>query len=296
MLNSNKNLIINENTLNLETLTHLQEKPAPFTPGEPLFWNDPHISKQMLATHLDPALDLASRRPEIIDRSVDWIMETLNLQSGDFVIDLGCGPGLYTSRLAQKGLQVTGVDYSQRSINYAEEFAKQHHLDITYRHQNYLTLADSQQYDAALLIFGDYCPLSPDQRSQLLKNIHRALKPGGHFILDVSTRVLRKKHGSTIGWYVIESGFWKPGPHLVLDQGFDYPEQSIYLNQSIVIETNGKVSVYRNWFQDYDRETITAELEDGNFSMVSTWSDLAGTPYSEDTEWIGLVTQKLTSL
>ena len=62
-------------------------------------------------------------------------------------------------------------------------------------------------------------------------------------------------------WYVAESGFWKPGWHLVLEEGFDYPEQAIYLNQFTVIEADGKVSVYRNWFQDYNPESITEELE-----------------------------------
>ena len=76
------------------------EKPEPFTPGEPLFWDDPHISSQMLKTHLDPTTDLASRRPEIIELTVTWLVETLSLQPGDSVLDLGCGPGLYSARLA----------------------------------------------------------------------------------------------------------------------------------------------------------------------------------------------------
>ena len=92
----------------------------------------------MLAAHLDPTNDLASRRPETIDRSVDWLMQTLNLESGDALLDLGCGPGLYASRFARKGVQVTGVDYSRRSIDYAVAYAQEHDLDICYRYQNYL--------------------------------------------------------------------------------------------------------------------------------------------------------------
>ena len=33
------------------------------------------------------------------------------------IADFGCGPGLYTTRLARKQAQVTGVDFSKRSIN-----------------------------------------------------------------------------------------------------------------------------------------------------------------------------------
>jgi SAM-dependent methyltransferase len=271
-------------------LIELQQKPAPFTPGEALFWDDPHISSQMLEAHLNPEIDAASRRPETIDRSVKWLIETLELKPGDSVVDLGCGPGLYASRFARAGLHVTGVDYSRRSIEYATSYATENRLDIRYRYQNYRELDDEGQYQAAFLIYGDFCPLNPQQRSTLLYNIQRALRPGGKFVLDVSTRVCRQKHGARNGWQAMESGFLKPGPHLLLQEGFEYPEQSIWLDQYTVIEADGSLSVYRNWFQDYTPETITAELSQAGFSVESLWGDLTGTPYTPESEWIGIVT------
>jgi SAM-dependent methyltransferase len=276
----------------LPQLLQLQKKPAPFEPGEPLFWNDPHISAQMLKVHLDPDIDAASRTPETIDRSVQWIIETLALKTDDAVLDLGCGPGLYASHFARAGLQVTGVDYSHRSIEYASQYASEHNLHIHYRYQNYLELDDDNLYDAVLLIYGDFCPLDPQQRATLLKNVNRALKTGGGFVLDVTTREHRRKHGNKNSWYAAESGFWKPGLHLVLEEGFDYPEQSIWLDQYTVIEGNGKVSVYRNWFQDFTPETITEELAQGVFFVEGLWGDLTGMQYSPDGEWIGIVARK----
>jgi SAM-dependent methyltransferase len=287
-----KHSFLTDAGLDLAKLQAYQKKPAPFTPGEPLFWDDPHISKGMLAAHLNPDLDLASRKPETIDRSVAWISAALDLQPGDAVLDLGCGPGLYASRFAQRGYQVTGVDGSRRSIEYAREYARENDLDINYRYENYLTLTDEDQYEAVLLIYGDFCPLNPDQRSILLTNIHRALKPGGFFVLDVTTPLCHQRHGNTNGWYAAETGFWRPGPHLVLEDGFAYPDQDIYLDQMIVIEESGVTTVYRNWFQDYTPERITAELAEGDFEVQSLWNDLTGTPYQEGTEWIGVVAQR----
>lgn len=273
----------------LSQLIKLQQKPAPFEPGEPLFWNDPHISTQMLKAHLDPTMDAASRAPATIDRSVHWIIETLALKAGDTVLDLGCGPGLYASRFSRAGLNVTGVDYSINSIEYARQYASENNLDVTYRYQNYLELSDEGLHDAAFLIFGDFCPLNPQQRSTLLKNVSRALKPGGKFVLDVTTREHRRKHGNQNRWYAAESGFWKPGPHLVLEEGFDFPEQSIWLDQFTILEADGKVSVYRNWFQDYIPDTVIEELTQGGFSVESLWGDLTGIPYSPASEWIGII-------
>jgi SAM-dependent methyltransferase len=278
--------------LDLDRIRRLQEKPPVFESGEPRFWDDAHISKSMLACHLDPETEAASRPPEIIERSADWIMEQLGLTAGDEVLDLGCGPGLYAVRFAGRGLKVTGVDLSRRSIAYARKAAKESRLDITYRCENYLRLLDAGRYRAAFLIYGDYCPLSPENRARLLQNVRRALRPGGFFVLDVTTPELRKKHRNTNHWYAAESGFWKPGPHLVLEQGFEYPAHSVFLDQYIVVESDGAVTAYRNWFRDFTREEIVSELQSGGFDIQGVWNDLWGTPYSEGGDWIGVIARK----
>ena len=222
-----KQNILSRNHLDISRLQALAQKPEPFAPGIPRFWDDPHISKQLLAAHLDPETDLASRKPDTIDASVAWIMEVLDLQAGDRVLDLGCGPGLYSNRLAQLGLQVTGVDYSQRSIEYARWAAKELNLAIEYRYHDYHSLEEEGVYDAALLIYGEYCVFNPDQRRKLLSNIKAALKPGGAFVFDVTTPNLASHQGEHAGWQALETGFWRAGPHLDLTQGFDYPDQDI---------------------------------------------------------------------
>jgi SAM-dependent methyltransferase len=282
--------------IDLSRICQLQEKPQPFEPGEPMFWTDPYIAKQMLASHLDPNVDGASRRPETIERITNQIATSVGLRPGDCILDLGCGPGLYAERLARAGFQVTGVDFSQNSIDYAIKQAAlaragQKNLPVQYRCQNYLELDDQALYSAVLLIYGDFCPFSPQQRAKLLANVRAALKPGGCFILDVTTPRCHQKYGLKNGWYAAGQGFWKPGPHLVLEQGFTYPDD-LFLDQYIVIEGDGKISVYRNWFQDYTPETIRAELAANGFEVESLWGDLTGVPYTPESEWIGIVARK----
>ncbi|MFW5714594.1 MAG: SAM-dependent methyltransferase [Brevefilum sp.] len=284
--------IFSNQHFDISLLSTLQQKPKPFTPGVPRFWDDPHISKHLLAAHLDPDTDLASRKPETIDASVGWIMNTLDLQAGDRVLDLGCGPGLYANRLAQLGVQVTGVDYSRRSIEYARWAAEDLGLAIEYRCQDYLNLNEEAVYNAAMLIYGEYCAFNPEQRRQLLANVKRSLKPGGYFVFDVSTPNLPGHQGDHTEWQALETGFWRAKPHLVLAQGFEYSKEMIYLDQYLVIEADGKLSVYRNWFQDFDRESITAEVEGTGFTVQSIWGDLTGAPHTPQSEWIGLMVQK----
>lgn len=291
-----ENIISSNGKLALERIQQIEQKPFPYTPGELSFWDDPYISRQMLAAHLDPDTDAASRRPETIERSVSWIAEELRLQPGDAVLDLGCGPGLYAYRLAEMGLQVTGIDYSSVSIDYARQYAFDHDLDINYCCQDYLTLEDQPRYDAALLIYGDFCPLSPDQRRRLLANISRALKPVGLFVLDVSRHDPKNLEPTASNWYAAVGGFWRPGPHLVLEKRFCYPKTALILDQYTVIEENGSLSTYRLWRQEYTPESIASELEAGGFEVLSIWGDLTGMPYTDDTEWIGIIARKEASL
>jgi SAM-dependent methyltransferase len=278
--------------LDFETLHRLGQQPPLYEPGNPIFWDDPHISQHLLEAHLDPDTAAASRRPEVIDATVDWLVSYLSLEPGAAWLDLGCGPGLYTSRLAQRGLNVTGIDFSQRSLAYARETAAQQGLSVTYRRENYLALEDTAQYDAVSLIYGDFCPLPPEDRATLLDRVHRALKPGGRFVFDLSTPRHHELYGLKSNWYSApKGGFWKPGPHFVLERGFPYPDD-MYLDQYVILEPGQEVTIYRFWFQDYGPERIAAELADHGFEMVAHWGDLAGTLYTAESEWLGVVAQR----
>ncbi len=285
-------LITPSHALNLDLLRSLSEPPPLFAPGEPHFWDDPHISQGMLAAHLSPDTDAASRRPATIEQTVRWLITRFKPDPGDQVLDLGCGPGLYAERLARAGLRVTGIDVSQRSLDYARQNAARQRLVITYRRENFLALDDFEQYALALQIYGELNTFAPDVLADLLRRVYRALQPGGWFIFDVTTAAHSARYRTLNGWQVLDSGFWKPEPHLVLERSFHYPEASTHCDQYVVVTTGGTVSVYRNWFVDYTRESITAVLEKAGFAVRGIWSDLAGAPYHPATEWLGVAAQR----
>ena len=132
---------------------------------------------------------------------------------------------------------------------------------------------------------------APPKRDSLLALLRRALKPGGLLIFDVTTRELRMKCGGKNGWYISDSGFWRPDRHLILTQGYDYPEDNVWLDQTIIIDSDD-VKVYNNWFHDYDLATIRQVLHRANVKVTHTWNDLSGSPYKEGGDWIAIVARK----
>jgi SAM-dependent methyltransferase len=279
--------------INFAALARCAQKPDLDEPGEALFWNDPYIAQQMLKAHLDPNTDAASRKPETIDRCMAWMVDQLQLKSGACFLDLGCGPGLYTIRLARRGLKVTGIDFSLNSLDYARLQARQENLSIDYILQDYLTLDYDSVFDAACLIYFDLGVFSKANRVKLLPKIARALKPGGHFVFDVVSEHYSLKTQEEMNWEVCPSGgFWRPGAHLVLSQDFSYPEEMTHLDRYLVIDESGSLVAYHVWEHYFTVEILRSELEQAGFSEVALWSDLTGTPYDERAGSIGVIARK----
>ncbi|MBR9999180.1 MAG: class I SAM-dependent methyltransferase, partial [Cyclobacteriaceae bacterium] len=150
-------------------LEHINCLPAPFecyTAHK--LWTHEHTSEQMLRYHLDQEIDLSSRKGAFIDASVEWVSSCFGINSQSRIADFGCGPGLYTTRLAKYGGQVTGIDFSKRSIEYAREAARKEGLDIRYLDENYLSGEIHETFDLIIMIMCDFCALSPSQRSTML--------------------------------------------------------------------------------------------------------------------------------
>lgn len=278
----------------LKIIAGYADKPALFAPSEPAdlhFWDDPHISKGMLETHLNPDTDLASRKPDTIDQQINHLVSSGLINSSDKLLDLGCGPGLLANRFAAKGVKVTGIDISQGSLNYAIAQARAYGFDIVYRLVNFLDLDYTNEFNAALQSFCEIGTLSDENRDILFRKIHRSLKPGGVFVFDVTTPFLKLGPCPQYHWHILDRGFWRPGRHLTMEMRFDYLENNIILFQTIVLDED-KMTVYRIWNHNYTPETLKPALEKAGFQIENIWNNLDGTPYKAGGEGLAVAARK----
>lgn len=262
------------------------KKPGLYERTPELFWNDPHISSQMLEAHLNPDTDAASRNPGFIESAVEWISALV--PEGASLMDIGCGPGLYTKRFAQKGLRVTGMDFSERSIRYARE----HDPKSEYVFRDYLTIEDECAFDIITLIWCDYGALTTSERENLLKRVYRALRPGGMFLFDVFTPSWFLKHKDTTSWVVCEQGgFWSPNPHICLDAHYHYEDGRVELCRTVVVE-KGAIRCYNIWDTFFTKQQLLGEAAPFGFGDCQFFSDVAGKPYSGDSKTLCAVMTK----
>lgn len=259
-----------------------RSRPEPFSAFTTLdLWNDPHISQQMLAAHLDPHSPMASRTHAFIDSSVEWLVGMLALTPGSRVLDLGCGPGLYAHRLARRGIRVLGIDASDRSVASATEVADQEGLAAQFRRGDYLRDDLGQGHDAAILIYEDYSVLSPTQRGLLLRRVAAALGPRGRIVFDVtSTARFASFRESIVTEPNLMGGFWSADPYVGTRETWTYPEQSLVL-EKYTIETAHASREFWNWMHCLDPETVTRELAENGFRAPALYGDVTGAAYDE---------------
>ncbi len=274
-------------------LEEINSRPKPFQyyTAETL-WTDEHTSKQMLKYHLDDSVDASSRNSKFIQRSVEWIASHFKINPQTSIADFGCGPGLYATRLAEKGADVTGVDFSENSIRYAKETAAQKELDIHYVRQNYLEFETDKRFDLIIMIMCDFCPLSPAQRQTMIRKFHTLLKPGGAVLLDVySFTFFDQRNEAATYEYNLLDGFWSPESYYGFLNTFKYEKEKVLLDKYTIVE-EARTRVIYNWLQCFSRDSITMEFEQNGLKIEEVYSDVAGTPFSSNSSEFAIVARK----
>lgn len=262
-----------------ETLADFLVRPAPFSVSTTeLLWTDPHIAGEMLRFHLDETSDLASRRASAIDAFVGWLDRRFPL-TGAAVTDLGCGPGLYTTRYAKRGAVVTGLDFSANSLAYARKAAKAANLPIDYRQADYLRDDLPSNQDIVTMIYGDFCAMAPNKRRLILEKVRAALKPNGVLVFDVfSTGMFEDLREERIFEARLMNGFWAAGDYVGFKATFLYQSEAIGLDRYLIATPDRTFQVY-NWMQYYTPATVIGEVRTAGYSTADTADFRTGAPW-----------------
>jgi len=270
-----------------EKIENINTRPDPFefyTASD--LWTDEHTSEQMLKFHLNEDIDVSSRNAEFINRSVEWIASHFNIKAGTKIADFGCGPGLYATRLARMQADVTGIDFSKRSIHYAQQVAANQGLSIRYVNRNYLQFETHDRFHLILMIMCDFCALSPTQRKNMLTRFHTLLQPDGSVLLDVySLNAFEQREETTLYEANLLNGLWSSDKYYGFLNTFKYERQKVVLDKYTIIEAHRTRTIY-NWLQYFSLETLEREFIESGFTIDKTFSDVAGTPFdSKDNEF-----------
>lgn len=134
------------------------------------------------------------------------MVEDLGLQPGNFVLDVGSGPGLWSNELAKKVApngKIIGIDLSVDALNYAKSNLENYpHQDIIeYAQADFFNMPYPDETFDFVFCANSQMYFTDAQKEQLLKEQKRVVKTGG--------KIASKEYdGETIILYPIPPELW----------------------------------------------------------------------------------------
>ena len=233
-------------------------------------WDDPEFSRRMLVEHLAQGHDMASRRAAWIDRQVAWIHDELLEGQPASILDLGCGPGLYSHRLAMRGHRCRGIDFGPASI----EYARQHNPDparCDFVLGDIREVALSGPYLLAMILFGELNVFSPAEAAAILRKAWASLEPQGRLIVEVqSPEAVERVGRGEPSEQQADSGLFSERPHHCRTENRWLAEPQVAVQTFTVTESDGAATrVYRSTTQAWPDDRLVELLETAGFDEVS---------------------------
>lgn len=205
-------------------------------------------------------------------------------KSRGLLLDLACGTGSVSVRLAKKGYEVIGVDLSPEMLSEAQNKAYSAGQNILFLCQDMTKLDLYGTVDAAVCTLDGLCHL-PDEESVFaaLQKVSLFMNPGGVFLFDVNSVY---KHRAVLGnntfvydtddvYCVWQNTLLSDGVTVQMDLDFFEPvsDAGDYVRQS-----------ERFTERAYPRETLEAMLKKAGFTVLDVFDGYSEKPAHDTSE------------
>ena len=139
--------------------------------------------------------------PERATAEVAFLEKVLGLKRGQQVLDLACGQGRHAVPLAQHGMQVTGLDLMPDYLAMAKKSAKAAKVELELVQSDMRQIPFKSRFDAVINMYTAFGYLETEEDDlQVLREVAKALKPGGKVLLDLWNREWAIRNMLTHEW------------------------------------------------------------------------------------------------
>ncbi len=142
------------------------------------------------------------------EQSCDALVSLLGLAPGAKILDLACGPGRFALPLAKRGFRVVGLDICEVYLEQARAKAQEHKLQIEFVHGDMRAVPFENEFDAVINLFTSFGYFEQEEdHLQVLREVHKCLKPGGRFLLELQNRDWLIKNFRPRNWQEYQNFF-----------------------------------------------------------------------------------------
>lgn len=207
------------------------------------------------------------------------------------VLDLGCGTGSLTERLAEEGYDMIGVDLSEAMLQIALEKRERSGLDILYLQQD---MRDFELFGTVKAVVSlcdsiNYL-LSIEDLTKVFRLVNNYLDPSGVFIFDLNTEY---KYRELLGTGTFAED--REDGSFIWDNEYSAKERMNEYDLSLFIKEDG--GLYRKYREThiqraYSLEEVICALGEAGMEFAAAYDAFTKEPIREDSERIYVIAKE----
>jgi SAM-dependent methyltransferase len=227
----------------------------------------------------------SKERWENAPEEVANLTSLLKISPGASVLDLCCGPGRHSLEFARRGYSVVGVDRTRKYLQKARRLAKKEGLKIEFVQEDMISFCRVDSFDAVVSLFtsfGFFEDIKDDER--VARNVHRSLRQGGVFLIDVIGKERLARIFQERDWYEIDGAIMLEERKITKNWG--------WLENRWIMLKAGRAEEFKLSLRPYSAVELSTLLSDCGFTAIEAYGDLAGAPYDHQAKRLVVVARK----
>ena len=183
----------------------------------------------------DYLLTLPYETPEATASEAKFIEQQLDLPKESRLLDVGCGYGRHAVELAKRDYKLVGLDNSLPMLLKAAEMGEQHGVEVNFMHGDMKEMTFEKEFDGVYCFNTSFGYFDDDTNRKVLRQVFKALKAGGRFLLEVVNRDFLFTDLPLRVW-------WEGDGCLVMEEvEFNYFTSRVESNRSVIFNDGRQV-------------------------------------------------------
>lgn len=216
----------------------------------------------------------------------DYVCKIAGLKKGSKVLDAACGIGRISVELAERGLDVTGVDITSSVLEAAKDMAESQKLKIDFIQQDLRDFCIKDYFDCAINLYTSfgYCDSKEDDY-KILKNIALSLKKDGIFIMECVSRE------TAIMYFTKGEQFERAGFTVNTEFSVKGAWEGLCSKWILTDKDNRKIE-HEYTQRLYSAPQLRDKLLECGFTSAQVYGDFDYSPYNENARTMIIVARK----
>ena len=217
---------------------------------------------------------------------VEFVSRALGLKDSGLILDMCCGQGRHSIRLAAMGYSVIGLDSSRTLLNLAKESSAMPCLWFIEGDMRNIPIRDGS-CDAVINMFTSFGFFDDAGNLQVLKSVASVLKPGGKFLLDYwNPYAVVRLDGTRNWWWITESLL------SLAEVNYNFSTGRLRDLRTIIDVKGASVENFVRDLTFYTLPELEKMLNQAGLRIKKVYGDIDGREYSFDTRRLITVSEQ----